>query len=153
MELKNKELNETVDALEDNLELAYAESRKLKDTLKNVKVDKNQMNEKLDLNKGEISDLEESMEKLRLTNDKLEKHEFICDTCSFEFESERKFKKHTCRLYISIQQIDTSSTHTLSFLLCTHNFTIVSITTPTPTPTTHHQHHHHHYCYQSYFKT
>ena len=48
LEVKHESMNETIDTLDDKLEVAYGELRKLRDTLNALKVE---MHEKLNLKK------------------------------------------------------------------------------------------------------
>ena len=69
VEIKTESLSEAIDALEDKLEDAYGESRKLKDTINELKVE---MCEKLKLKDVEKSEIQKASVKIKVSKEKLE---------------------------------------------------------------------------------
>ena len=68
VEVKTKSLNETIDALEDKLEVAYGESRKLREALNELKAE---ICEKLKVKDTEIIEIKKESVKLKVSKDKL----------------------------------------------------------------------------------
>ena len=75
VDIKNESINGTIDTLEDKLEVAYSESRKLKGLLNDKKVKIDDMDEKIEQSYVEISDLHAIVAKLKISKDKLEKNQ------------------------------------------------------------------------------
>ena len=71
-DMKNESLNETIDALDDKLEIAYSESRKLRDNLNRMEVEINDNCEKLKQKDTVINNLQANIVKLNVSKDRLE---------------------------------------------------------------------------------
>ena len=71
-DMKNESLNETIDALDDKLEIAYSESRTLRDNLNRMEVEINDNCEKLKQKDTDINNLQANIVKLNVSKDRLE---------------------------------------------------------------------------------
>ena len=93
IEIKTESLCETIDALEDKLDDTHGESRRLKDTLNEVKAE---MCEKLKLKETKICDIQKASVKIKVSKDKLElKQKQSEETIASECSRNRKVESQT----------------------------------------------------------
>ena len=72
VELRNMSLNETIEALQNKLDIAFTKTRNFEECVKNITFEKDELAKKLNLNDKTIRDSTEKVEKLQKLNDKLE---------------------------------------------------------------------------------